>query len=84
MSNKELFIQPEKFTSNPFRLLEETEQLELLLISSFPERQCGIATFSEDLRNSLLEKFGGILKISICAIENEPKTTKLQDPITHI
>jgi glycosyltransferase involved in cell wall biosynthesis len=84
MSNKELFIQPEKFTSNPFRLLEESDQLELLLISSFPERQCGIATFSEDLRNSLLEKFGGILKISICAIENEPYITKLQDPITHI
>jgi glycosyltransferase involved in cell wall biosynthesis len=84
MSNKELFIQPENFSSNPFRLLNETEQLELLLISSFPERQCGIATFSEDFRNSLLEKFGGVLKISVCAIENEPVTDKFEDPITHI
>jgi glycosyltransferase involved in cell wall biosynthesis len=84
MSNKELFIQPENFTSNPFRLLHETEQMELLLISSFPERQCGIATFSEDFRNSLLEKFGGVLKINVCAIENEPVTSKLHDPITHI
>ncbi len=84
MSTKELLIQTENYTSNPFRLLNETDQLELLLISSFPQRQCGIATFSEDFRNSLLEKFGGVLKIDVCAIENEPVTTKLQDPITFV
>lgn len=84
MSNKEFYIQTENSTSNPFRLLNETEQMELLLITSFPERQCGIATFSEDFRNSLLEKFGGVLKISVCAIENEPFTTKREYPITHV
>ena len=84
MSNKELLIQPENINSNPFRLLNETEQLELLLISSFPDRQCGIATFSEDFRNSLLEKFGGVLKIPVCAIENELAPKKLQNPISYI
>lgn len=84
MSNKEFYIQTENSTSNPFRLLNETEQMELLLITSFPERQCGIATFSEDFRNSLLEKFGGVLKISVCAIENEPFTTKREYPITNV
>jgi glycosyltransferase involved in cell wall biosynthesis len=84
MSNNELLIQTENISSNPFRIIQETEQLELLLISSFPNRQCGIATFSEDFRNSLIEKFGEVLKISVCAIENEPISKKLHDPISYV
>jgi glycosyltransferase involved in cell wall biosynthesis len=84
MSNKELLIQVQKKHSIPFRFLEENEQMELLLISSFPNRQCGIATFSEDFRNSLIEKFGSVLKISVCAIENEPKAKKFESPISFI
>jgi glycosyltransferase involved in cell wall biosynthesis len=84
MSNKELLIKTQNYSSNPFRLLEENEQIELLLIASFPDRQCGIATYSEDFRNSLLEKFGGVLKISVCAIENERNTNIQKDPITFV
>jgi glycosyltransferase involved in cell wall biosynthesis len=84
MSSKELFFQTKNDTSKLFRMVNETEPIELLLISSFPQRQCGIATFSEDFRNSLLEKFGGVLKISVCAIENETVPRTLEYPITHI
>jgi glycosyltransferase involved in cell wall biosynthesis len=84
MPNKELLIEPKNTNLNPFRLLDETEQLEILLISSFPDRQCGVATFSEDLRNSLLEKFGGVLKISVCAIENEINTSEMVHPVKFV
>jgi glycosyltransferase involved in cell wall biosynthesis len=84
MSNKELLIETSNTNKNPFRLLNDTEQLELLLISSFPDRQCGIATFSQDLRNSLIEKFGNVLKISVCAIENEYTPNKIIDPVSFV
>lgn len=84
MHNKELLIEPKNVNISPFRLLDESEQIEILLISSFPDRQCGIATFSEDLRNSLLEKFGGVLKISVCAVENESNRAELSYPVSYI
>jgi glycosyltransferase involved in cell wall biosynthesis len=84
MSNNELIIEPTTNLSHPFRVLNEAQQMELLLISSYPDRQCGIATFSEDFRNSLLEKFGGVLKISVCAIENEFTEKELNYPVSYI
>lgn len=43
---------------------------ELLLISSFPPRECGIATYSEDLIRALNNSIGSGLRIAVCPIES--------------
>ncbi|MES2517409.1 MAG: glycosyltransferase [Bacteroidota bacterium] len=44
---------------------------EILFITSYPPRQCGIATYSQDLIKALNNKFDNSFKISICPIESE-------------
>ena len=43
---------------------------EILVISSYPPRECGIATYSQDLIKALNNKFGDSLSIRVCALEN--------------
>lgn len=49
---------------------------EILIISSYPPRECGIATYSQDLKNSIGEKFGDSMSVKICALENKITTDK--------
>ena len=42
---------------------------EILLISSYPPRECGIATFSQDLLTALHGKFSQSFTLSVCALE---------------
>lgn len=44
---------------------------EILFITSFPPRVCGIATYSQDLISALEAKFDHSFNISICPIETE-------------
>jgi len=43
----------------------------ILFISSYPPRECGIATYSQDLIKALNNKFDNSFSISICALESE-------------
>lgn len=43
---------------------------EVLFVSSYPPRQCGIATYTQDLMNAINEKFGDSLSLKVCALEN--------------
>ena len=43
---------------------------EVLFITSFPPRECGIATFSQDLILSLNEQFDKSFSCSVCALES--------------
>jgi glycosyltransferase involved in cell wall biosynthesis len=43
---------------------------EVLLISSYPPRECGIATYSQDLVKSLQEGFHESFHIKVCALES--------------
>lgn len=42
----------------------------VLFLTSYPPRECGIATYSQDLIQALNNKFGTTLDISVCALEN--------------
>jgi glycosyltransferase involved in cell wall biosynthesis len=42
---------------------------EILFITSYPPRVCGIATYSHDLINALDNKFNNSLSIKVCALE---------------
>lgn len=43
---------------------------EILFITSYPPRECGIATYTHDLITALKNKFGDTFKLSVCALEN--------------
>jgi glycosyltransferase involved in cell wall biosynthesis/uncharacterized protein YyaL (SSP411 family) len=45
------------------------ERSEILLITSYPPRECGIATYSQDLIKSLNYKFSNSLSLKVCALE---------------
>ncbi len=44
---------------------------EILIVSSFPPRVCGIATYTQDLTRALQNKFSSSLSIKICALESD-------------
>ncbi|WP_081891336.1 glycosyltransferase [Gillisia sp. Hel_I_29] len=43
----------------------------ILFVCSYPPRECGIATFSQDLIRALKRCFGSTIEIEVCALENE-------------
>lgn len=42
---------------------------EILFISSYPPRECGIATYTQDLLEALQNKYINTFKFSVCALE---------------
>ena len=45
------------------------EQDGILVITSYPPRECGIATYSQDLIKAMVNKFSGSFSIKVCALE---------------
>ncbi len=45
-------------------------QAEIVFITSYPPRECGIATYSQDLIGALNNKFSNSLSIKVCALED--------------
>ncbi len=48
---------------------EQNNLPEILVITSYPPRECGIATYSQDLIGSLNNKFSNSFSIKVCALE---------------
>jgi glycosyltransferase involved in cell wall biosynthesis len=44
---------------------------EIIFITSYPPRECGIATYSEDLIKQLNKKFHDSFSLKVCALESE-------------
>ena len=57
---------------------------EILFITSYPPRECGIATYSQDLIKALNNKFGHSFKIRICPLESENEKHTYADEIKYI
>ncbi len=51
--------------------IEDTTLPEILVVTSFPPRECGIATYSQDLIKALNNKFSKSLSLKVCALESE-------------
>jgi glycosyltransferase involved in cell wall biosynthesis len=49
---------------------DSSRPFKILLMSSCLPRECGIATYSYDLRQGLLQKFGANCQIDCCALED--------------
>jgi len=53
-----------------FPLEERAELPEILFLTSYPPRECGIATYSQDLIKAINNKFSKSLSIKVCALES--------------
>lgn len=42
---------------------------EIVFMTSYPPRECGIATYTQDLKNAMEDKFGNTFSLKICALE---------------
>ncbi len=55
---------------------------EILIITSYPPRECGIATYSQDLIVALNNKFTKSFNIKICALETESENHTYDKEVT--
>jgi len=62
---------PKSWSLDLVKLLKQEEALpEILFVTSFPPRECGIATYSQDLIIALENQYDNSFKCSICALES--------------
>jgi glycosyltransferase involved in cell wall biosynthesis len=59
-------------------------QPEILFITSYPPRECGIATFSQDLIKMLKIKFDHSFSIKICALESSNEKHSYPQKVKYI
>jgi len=57
---------------------------EILFISSYPPRECGIATYSQDLIRALNNKFSNSFAIKVCALESNGITYDYPSEVKYI
>ncbi len=57
---------------------------EILFITSYPPRECGIATYSQDLIKSLNNKFSNSFSIKVCALESGDTNYSYPDEVKYI
>jgi glycosyltransferase involved in cell wall biosynthesis len=66
-------------------LMDETnDRAEILFITSFPPRECGIATYSQDLIKALNNKFSNTLSIKVCALESGDENFQYTDEVKYV
>ncbi len=58
------------FKSNEQKIIAQ-KPIEILFITSYPPRECGIATYTQDLINALSIQFNNSITSNICALETD-------------
>jgi len=81
----EIEINYEPLVSNDPAPLQATKrEANILLITSYPPRECGIATYSHDLIKALKSKFGNSFSIEVCALESQNEKHQYPEIVTDI
>lgn len=57
---------------------------EVLIITSYPPRECGIATYSQDLATALTAQFGHSFTTSICALESSTEKHEYNHNVKYV
>jgi glycosyltransferase involved in cell wall biosynthesis len=63
---------------------KNNDEVEILFITSYPPRVCGIATYSNDLINVLKNKFGKSYSVKVCALESGEVSHTYPDEVKFI
>lgn len=58
--------------------------MKMLIVSSYPPRECGLATFSNDIVKSVSRMFGNTVPIEICALQHTENQHKYDAKVTHV
>jgi len=81
------FVNPDmtsiKWTTNGMQ--DKPKNLaEILFVTSYPPRECGIATYSQDLIKAINNKFSNSLSVNVCALETDNANYKYPDEVKYI
>jgi glycosyltransferase involved in cell wall biosynthesis len=57
---------------------------EILFITTYPPRECGIATYSQDLIKAIEEKFGSCFSLKVCALEAEGESLNYPEEVKYV
>lgn len=57
---------------------------EILFITSYPPRECGIATYSDDLIRAIENRFDDAFDLRICALENDREQYAYPDQVKFV
>ncbi len=79
--NKERFYSPAAQEKAKFR--KNNNLAEILFITSYPPRECGIATYSQDLIKALYNKFSDTFSIKVCALESGDVSYKYSSEVKY-
>jgi len=60
------------------------ELAEILVLTSYPPRECGIATYSQDLIKALNNKFSKSVSIKVCALETANQDYEYPEEVKYI
>ncbi|MBK6967513.1 MAG: glycosyltransferase [Bacteroidales bacterium] len=60
------------------------KRAEILFVSSYPPRECGIATYSQDLIKALNNKFSNSFLIRVCALETGNANFAYPPEVKHV
>ena len=65
-------------------LLADSTLPEILFITSYPPRECGIATYSQDLLKALDNKFRDSFSLKVCALESGKSNYAYPDEVKYV
>ncbi len=69
--NQQILAKETSFSKSVLSQKKIKEKLpEILFLTSYPPRQCGIATYTQDLLKALNSKFGNSFSLQVCALES--------------
>ena len=85
-----LYKEPQSYNSifmtNAIKASIETKTSKpaILFITSFPNRECGIATYCQDLVTAIQDKFGSSFDVKVCALESDDKKYEYPDCVKYV
>ncbi|WP_396192244.1 glycosyltransferase family 4 protein [Flavobacterium sp.] len=77
------FFKMPKVETTTLVQLKNKELPEILFITTYPPRECGIATYTQDLRNAIQEKFGNSFALKVCALNAKESDYKYSDEVKY-
>lgn len=64
--------------------MEFEKGIKMLIVSTYPPRECGIATFTNDIVNAVKVVFGDTLPVEVCALQNRDQEFNYSEEVTYV